>query len=339
MFDLDVFLPLQEKKESEEFTISGPSNDGDFKPQPQDPFQKQKLTNQDFDDDDVEEETYSEEEIRDVNKIRVNIDDSCPVVLLFGPKGSGKTMALVRLTRFLEDNGYNLEPYRLFRPAHDKHYKKICDDFRHLCYSNYAPGGNDVINFMLVKVLDKYGRPICQILEAPGEHYFDAKFPEQPFPTYIQQIVTELPNKRIWAFIVQKDWNPDTEVMENGEKVDAVLARTEYTQRVQTIRRTKQNRAIFICHKVDASPKTFLPNGRPNTKEFKRQIRLQYGNIFQNWKNRNPLTKWFKPDCFYFVPFSAGAFSTEDSGRTQYIKGDDWYPRMLWKAILKQVKG
>lgn len=336
MFDLDVFLPLQEKKESEEFEIgSGSGSDFDFKPKPQKQDQKEQQPLRD----DVDEETYSEEEIRDVNKIRVNIDDPCPVVLLFGPKGSGKTMALVRLTRYLEENGYKLEPYRLFRPAHDTHYKKICDNYRQLCYSNYAPGGNDVINFMLVKILDRYGRPICQILEAPGEHYFDAKFPEKPFPTYIQQIITELPNKRIWAFIVQKDWNPDTEVKENGDKIDSVLARTEYRHRVQMVPRTRQNRAIFICHKVDESTATVLPNGRPNTKEFKRQIKNQYGNIFENWMNRNPLTKWFKPEEFFFVPFSAGAFTEEESGRTQYIKGNDWYPKQLWKAILKQVKG
>lgn len=335
MINLVSLLPLQAKKQDEEFTISGPSNDGDFTPNSGP--SKPKLHIQAPID--VDAETYSDEEIKDVNKIRVRVDDPSPLVLLFGPKGSGKTMALVRLTRYLEDQGYQLEPYRIFRPSHDKHYQRICNNYRLLCHSNYAPGGTETITFMLVKVLDKHGRPICQILEAPGEHYFDAKFPGKQFPTYIQQIVTEYRNKRIWAFIVQKDWNPDKEASENGEEIDSNLVRTEYIQRIQQIRSSRRDRAIFVCHKVDENKESTLFIGdRPNTKEFKRQIRFQYEGIFNNWMNTNPLTKWFQPEKFLFVPFSAGAFSNEDSGRKQYIKGDDWYPRMLWKAILKQVK-
>ncbi|MCQ2318842.1 MAG: hypothetical protein MJZ90_08005 [Bacteroidales bacterium] len=325
---------LQAKNQDEEFTLGGSNYDGDFNPnssKPKPPIQTPI---------DVDDETYSDEEKVDVNKIRVRVDDPSPLVLLFGPKGSGKTMALVRLTRYLEDQGYQLEPYRIFRPSHDKHYQKICNSYKSLCYSNYAPGGNDVINFMLVKVLDKYGRTICQILEAPGEHYFDARFPNKPFPTYIQQIIAQnMSNKRIWAFIVQKGWNPDKETNANGEDIDSEMIQTQYVQRVQQIHSTRRDRAIFICHKVDENKESTLFIGdRPNTKRFKHDIRYQYRGIFNNWKNTNPLTKWFKPEKFLFVPFSAGAFTTEESGRQQYITGDDWYPRMLWKAIIKQLK-
>lgn len=48
----------------------------------------------------------SEEELNDVNKIRITINDSsAPVVVLFGPASCGKTMTLVRLSRYLQGQG------------------------------------------------------------------------------------------------------------------------------------------------------------------------------------------------------------------------------------------
>ena len=51
------------------------------------------------------------EELNDPNKISVTIaDKEAPIVVLFGPPACGKTMTLVRMTRFLRENGYTITP-------------------------------------------------------------------------------------------------------------------------------------------------------------------------------------------------------------------------------------
>ncbi len=49
-----------------------------------------------------------QDENNDPNAIKVTIEDEkTPIVVLFGPPSSGKTMILVRLTRYLRKIGFN----------------------------------------------------------------------------------------------------------------------------------------------------------------------------------------------------------------------------------------
>lgn len=55
----------------------------------------------------VLQDTYTDEEIHDVNNITVTIPDaSTPIVVFFGSPASGKTLTLLRMIRFLEQNNY-----------------------------------------------------------------------------------------------------------------------------------------------------------------------------------------------------------------------------------------
>lgn len=269
----------------------------------------------------------TEEEKKDPNAIRVRVSDPSPVVVLFGAKTSGKTMALIRLTRYLEKMDYIVVPDPTFRPADDKHYERMCNDFKRLCHDNLAPSGTDAISFMLVKVLDKNGRPICQILEAPGEHYFDEKEPpQQPFPTYITNI-TKLPNRRVWVFFAERNWRSNWRDM--------------YVERIKNMpANLKKDKTIFICQKVDEQIKEVsLDNGMPNTHQIIKDINVQYPGLFTPFENKNPITRFFKKYNFKFVPFSAGAFTARADGKQEYTEGEEFYPKLLWKAILKTVKG
>ena len=54
----------------------------------------------------TDEKGFSTEELNDPNKIKVTISDTTtPIVVLFGPPSCGKTMTLVRLARYLQNQG------------------------------------------------------------------------------------------------------------------------------------------------------------------------------------------------------------------------------------------
>ena len=223
----------------------------------------------------VLQDTYTDEEIHDVNNITVTIPDaSTPIVVFFGSPASGKTLTLLRMIRFLEQNNYQVVPEALFRPQTDKHYTKMCAGLKDMAYSTYAPGGTDIISFMLVKVLDSIGRPLCQILEAPGEHYFDGHASLE-FPTYINAIRTCM-NKKIWVFFVEQDWGSNQE------------ERNLYAQKICSMQGliSPQDRVVFLFNKADKHRHQYKPNGEPNKQVFFTNIKQQYPGIFARYQNQ-----------------------------------------------------
>jgi hypothetical protein len=257
----------------------------------------------------------------------VTIADPSPIIILFGSGASGKTMTLIRLTKFLIQQGYKVSPERTFRDARDVHYQSMCDNFTTLVNNTKAPGRNQVVDFMLVKVMDKYGRPICQLLEAPGEHYFDKDAPKKPFPAYINTI-SQSRSRRTWVFIVEKDWENQNDRNNFAQKICDLQQQYVLTQ----------DKVIFTCHKADLHGH-YMAGGQYNYPLFFNDIKNQYPNIFSKYVNHNPITKLWCKYNFDFVVFSAGSFSDDGYSEKNYVPSNDRNPAKLWQVILKTVKG
>ncbi|MBQ0023820.1 MAG: ATP-binding protein, partial [Prevotellaceae bacterium] len=229
------------------------------------------------------------EELNDPNNIRVTISDpNTPIVVLYGPPSCGKTMTLVRMTRYLQSQGYSVVPDKTFRPTYDSNYRQLCENFDQMINSNQAATSTTNISFMLVKVL-KNGKPVCQILEAPGEYYFSPDDPNRQYPTYVHTIIQSV-NRKVWAVMVEPDWNDS-------------IPRANYVSRIRSLKTmmSPRDKVIFVYNKIDLTPFVYGV-GQVNTGEAIRNIQNLYPNIFVPFENKNPVTKFFTKYNCEFVP-------------------------------------
>lgn len=270
----------------------------------------------------------STEELSDPNKITVTIaDKEAPIVVLFGPPACGKTMTLIRLARFLREQDYKISPIKTFRPSYDSNYIEICDNFDVMLNQDDAAKSTNKISFMLVKVVTKDGRTVCQILEAPGEYYFNPQAPKSPFPKYFNSIKNSK-NRKIWAIMVEPDWKDE------GDRLN-------YVDRIGTLRKcmTAKDKAIIIYNKIDKTDFLIDNSGNTHIGHARKNISDLYPQIFKHFKNDTPIVSWFVPYKFDFTVFQTGDYSTAADGTTSFDQGPDVYPRKLWNIILKNVRG
>ena len=266
------------------------------------------------------------EERLDPNRIQVTVKDKdVPLVLLFGPPACGKTMTLIRLTRYLKAAGYQVAPVRSLRSSADVHYKRLCDGFDDMVNALDAASSTDRISFLLVEV-SKDGRRLCQILEAPGEHYYNPETPRAAFPTYLNQILA-FPMRKIFCVMVEPNWKDEPD-------------RKGYVDRVNFLktRMGARDKVIFVFNKIDQTNFTFGA-GRVHVGAARKEIEHLYPAIFNPFRNVNPITKYWRTwDCD-FVTFQTGDYTTDADGGNVFSEGPDTYPRNLWNTILKRCRG
>lgn len=248
---------------------------------------------------------------------------SAPLVVLFGPIASGKTMSLIRLSCYLMKKGYTVRPIESFKDPTDQYYKKVCDEFYERCFGDFASSATAVSDMLLVGVLDKHGKMVCQLLDAPGSLFFDNNEFEDDFPTYLHSIIG-IPNKRVWCFYVEQGWDYET--------------RKKYLVRVDRLVRmtSPKDKFIFVFNKVDETDfekkvgmvsKTTLLNEIQNGDPF----------VLNNFR-KSSLISWLRLYKCQFVPFSSGVFSKTDlEKKVHYFTGPEKYPQGFWKALRKCI--
>jgi len=269
----------------------------------------------------VEQTLSSQMDYSNPNNIMITVKDrKTPIVILYGPPSCGKTMTLVRLSRYLKGNGYTIAPEKTFRPSDDSTYITMCQEFPNMINSDQAALSTGNINFMLVKII-KNSTCNCQILEAPRELYFN---PERP--NYIDQLI-DFPNRKIWIFMLEPNWKDEKD-------------RLNYVDRIKKLRRDikPKDKVILLLNKVDMGDDLVLQGGVIKQNAIMKEIADSYPGIFGLFLNKIPISNWFTKYNCVVLPFQTGKYKKSDD-RQIFTSGNASYPRNLWQVISKMLRG
>lgn len=278
---------------------------------------------------DVTPDSDSATTVVDEDDIKIG-DKRAPIVMLFGPPTSGKSMTLVRLARYLRKQGYTVKADPTFKSDDD--YKARCEKFHKNLNTTEALQGNALNEFLMVKVIN-HGTTVCQILEAPGEHYFNPKKPEEVsarnFRPYLTEIIRNLANRKIWVFITEAEWNVHASVKDS------------YVSRIRGCKHQllkRMDRVVFLYNKVDQKEELF-EDGQLHVSSAEKAMKDEYEGLSTIFKNPNPITSLWRPFNYRFVPFCTGYYTKQIGGKHKYKESEERYPRLLWAELLKCFKG
>ena len=239
-------------------------------------------------------------------------------------------MTLVRLARYLRKQGYTVKADPTFKS--DNAYKARCDQFHKNLNTTEALQGNALNEFLMVKVIN-HGTTVCQILEAPGEHYFNPKKPDEVsarnFRPYLTEIIRNLPNRKIWVFITEAEWNVHASVK------DSYVARIRGCKH-QLLKPT--DRVVMLYNKVDQKEELF-EDGHLHVSSAENAMKDEYEGLAAVFKNTNPVTSLWRRFNYRFVPFCTGYYTKQVGGKYKYNESEEHYPRLLWAGLMECIKG
>ena len=263
-----------------------------------------------------------------LSDLQVSIaDNHTPMVILYGPQGSGKTMMMLRLFRFLIcKHQYNVLPDLCFRPADDVIYQHLCKNLMDDVFSIYVDPHH--IDWMLLsKIINHRGESICQVLKLPGQHCFDDYHYPFVVPPYIQNL-SKVPNRKAW--IIFLDMNMPSPL------------RDAYSQMVVNMDEdliSEHDQIILLISKMDRWTHFFNSHGRPQMNVALKDMVIQYPQIFAHFAHTTWIKKLlFGPSRLKIACFSAGAFTFTNDWREVWTPSSDWYCEQFWKSVTKCCK-
>lgn len=282
--------------------------------------------------------------------IQYNINDQkTPIVIIVGPASSGKSMVLVRIAKYLNDNGFTVKADRSY--INTEKYQRDCDEFeKHLTLSAGEGGGMAMpgsVTDLLVEVRDEKKNKICQFLEAPGEDYFSASHPDRDVPPYLQTICGGgVHNRKCFVLLLDLDSCPEDDKgvpqlqfrFRNNKDIRNLYIERITGKILKNIRR-KKDRFILLYNKVDI-PGFGTTTECSNEDGAKEEAQALYGRLFKSDKLQRKWLGFFTLPNFSFLPFCTGSYSAQkdDEGKMikQYNPSDDIYPQRLWAEIVRR---
>ena len=256
-------------------------------------------------------------------------DHNAPMVILFGPPSCGKTMTLVRLTRYLSGT-YDFMPDQAFRNSTDSKFNELCKNFNAAVGADKAADGTKYIDFMLLRVNERRnGRTICQFVESPGEFLFNPQNPTAQFPAYLHQIIASN-NRKIWLIFLEPGMSQED--------------RFAYVKKIQDLRSVidSRDRIIFVENKVDlhANSSFVLSPTNINMDGLFRYVDGLYPQLFKSFTVKGIFGSKARYD---FTAFQTGTYvEGQDANGKPYKSfqaGHDSHPRRLWEIIYKRIRG
>ena len=179
-----------------------------------------------------------------------------------------------------------------------------------------------------VEVFCRYYRSTycCSYCWILGNCYFNKGYPNASYPAFISHVICS-PNPKQYIFFVEPNW-------------EDVQIRHNYVSHIATFRThfNPKDNAIILYNKIDKCPLYITPTGYVDIRIAAKDCQNQYAGLFDIFRRRIPILRWFYPYIFTFIPFSSGFFYQDVSGTYKYEASIDLYPQKLWKEIMKAVR-
>lgn len=254
------------------------------------------------------------------------VNEEVPIVMFYGPPAVGKTMTIIRLARYLLEQGYTVVPNKVFRSSDYSRYQSLCDRFTELMNSGSVAQGTDIGGTMLIDII-KNGKTIIQFLDTTGEMVdLNDDDKEIEYPSYFTQFINTK-NPKIWLILLEPHFGD-------------VTKRETYSNRIRNLRccysRTEDD-FVFVYNKIDLT--SFVVSyGKVYDKAYINDIKMMYPGLLNIFQNRNPITKIFKEYSCRILPFQTGSYHLNKYGNQLYMPGPVEYVEKLWKVIRNSIK-
>ena len=264
-------------------------------------------------------------------------DANTPIVMMFGPANSGKTVALLRLAKFFSDKYGEVIADKAFRD--DEYYKQVlCGEFQTFLTQvrPNRPINTPDADFAAVDFLERgttAGR-MCKFVEVPGEHLFNPRRPDSDQTThpYLFEICSH-PARKIILITIP--------LVDPRNNAAGALTDPEFLRYCAVIQRffvnslnPKRDQLIFVITKADEQTGMIANSVQPNVTAFRKALMSRPGFAAVESTLRR------QGHGVVVVPFSAGkVVAAAPASPDAFIFGDDAWPQRLWDELSGAIRG